>query len=77
VGADQLKSEPLEEPLDPRAGQVLATGHNIGDVFNMGPVRIKLTPADHDYRPDSKKEDDSGFWMKTPDGTIWPPAIRV
>jgi L-ascorbate metabolism protein UlaG (beta-lactamase superfamily) len=51
-----------------------ATGHNIGDVFNVGQVRIKLTPADHNYRPGSKKEDDSGFWIETPDGTMWAPG---
>ena len=22
-------------------------GHNIGDTFHVGPVRVKLTPADH------------------------------
>ena len=25
-------------------------GHNIGDTFHVGPVRIKLTPADHAYQ---------------------------
>jgi len=57
-------------------------GHNIGDVFNVGPVRIKLTPADHAYQnayPGTstrwfKNEDACGFWIETPDGTIWAPG---
>jgi len=51
-----------------------ATGHEIGEVFNVGAIRIKLTPADHNYRPGSKKEDDCGFWIETPDATIWAPG---
>lgn len=51
-----------------------AVGHNIGDVFHVGKIRIKLTPADHNYRPGSRKEDDCGFWIETPDGTIWAPG---
>lgn len=51
-----------------------ATGHEIGEVFSVGPIRVKLTPAEHNYRPGSKKEDDCGFWIQTPDGTIWAPG---
>lgn len=51
-----------------------AFGHEIGDVFHVGRIRIRLTPADHNYRPGSNKEDDSGFWIETPDGTIWAPG---
>ena len=51
-----------------------ATGHDIGETFNVGPIRVKLTPADHNYRPGSRKEDDCGFWIETPDGTIWAPG---
>jgi L-ascorbate metabolism protein UlaG (beta-lactamase superfamily)/quercetin dioxygenase-like cupin family protein len=54
-------------------------GHNIGDTFNVGNVRVSLTPADHAYQnyyPGSsdrwfRNEDASGFWIETPDGTIW------
>lgn len=56
-----------------------AHGHNIGDTFNVGPVRVKLTPADHAYqnaypgmsKRRFKNEDACGFWIETPDGNIW------
>ncbi len=49
-------------------------GHNIGDTFRVGTVRIKLTPADHAcqnaYPGVSKRrfepEDACGFWFETP-----------
>ena len=54
-------------------------GHNIGDTFRVGTVRIKLTPADHAYQNHYpgmskrwfKNEDACGFWIETPDGNIW------
>lgn len=54
-------------------------GHKIGDIFNIGPINIKLTPVDHSWQnayPEAsdrvfKDEDSCGFWIKTPDGTIW------
>jgi len=54
-------------------------GHGIGDDFHVGSLRIKLTPVDHDWqnafpRPGQRrfeKEDCCGFWIETPDGTIW------
>ena len=57
-------------------------GHNIGDTFHVGPVRVKLTPADHAYQnayPGTSKrfyknEDACGFWIETPDGNIWAPG---
>jgi L-ascorbate metabolism protein UlaG (beta-lactamase superfamily) len=57
-------------------------GHNIGDEFNIGPVQVMLTPADHAYQnafPGMsnrffKNEDACGFWIETPDGTIWAPG---
>lgn len=57
-------------------------GHNIGDTFHVGPVRIKLTPADHAYQNHFpgmskrwfKNEDACGFWIETPDGIIWAPG---
>ena len=59
-----------------------AYGHDIGDVFNVGPIRIKVTPADHAWQnatPGASKrhfkpEDSCGFWIETPDGTIWAPG---
>lgn len=59
-----------------------SVGHNIGDTFHVGPIRVKLTPADHAYQnayPGMSKrwfknEDACGFWIETPDGTIWAPG---
>ena len=57
-------------------------GHEIGAVFKVKNIRIKLTPADHAYQnayPGMSKrwfknEDACGFWFDTPDGTIWAPG---
>ena len=54
-------------------------GHDIGDTFSIGPVHVKLTPADHAYQNHYpgmskrwfKNEDACGFWIETPDGNIW------
>ncbi len=53
-------------------------GHKINGEFLVGDVKVRLTPADHDWQnenPDRtrqfKKEDDAGFLIETPDGTIW------
>jgi len=54
-------------------------GHNIGDTFHVGSIRVKLTPADHAYQNHYpgmskrwfKNEDACGFWIETPDGIIW------
>lgn len=56
-----------------------SVGHNIGDVFTVGNITVKLTPADHAYQnayPGMSKrwfknEDACGFWFDTPDGSIW------
>lgn len=56
-----------------------SVGHNIGDSFTVGPVRVKLTAADHAYQnhyPGMStrwfaNEDACGFWIETPDGNIW------
>ena len=57
-------------------------GHDIGDAFDVGPARVTLTPADHAWqnvRPQPgqrifRNEDACGFWIETPDGTIWAPG---
>lgn len=54
-------------------------GHDIGESFSVGPMTITLTPADHAWQNESpgadehwhKPEDACGFWIETPDGTIW------
>lgn len=59
-----------------------AFGHTIGEGFKVGPIRVKLTPADHAYqnaypgmsKRRFKNEDACGFWIQTPDGTIWAPG---
>ena len=59
-----------------------AHGHDIGDEFTVGSATVLLTPADHAWqnaRPKPgqrifKDEDCCGFWISTPDGTIWAPG---
>jgi len=59
-----------------------AYGHDIGEVFDVGPVRVGVTPADHAWQNASpgastrvfQPEDACGFWIETPDGTIWAPG---
>ena len=58
------------------------TGHAIHGTFSVNGLRVELTPADHDWQndfPDYQfrhwaKEDCCGFWIDTPDGTIWLPG---
>ena len=57
-------------------------GHGIGESFGFGPIKVKLTPADHAWQnayPGASKRhfepgDACGFWFETPDGTIWAPG---
>ena len=57
-------------------------GHDIGESFTVGNVTARLTPAWHNWQNDSKKwgyrtwerEDCCGYWLDTPDGTIWLPG---
>ncbi len=59
-----------------------AHGHDIGERFTVGPVGVTLTPADHAWQnahPGTsdrfhQPEDACGFWLETPDGTIWAPG---
>jgi L-ascorbate metabolism protein UlaG (beta-lactamase superfamily) len=61
---------------------VPAHGHDIGEHFAIGPVRVDVTPADHAWQNASpgasdrsfQPEDCCGFWIDTPDGTIWAPG---
>lgn len=58
------------------------TGHEIGEKFAVGPVSVTLTPAWHNWQSESpdhqyrewKREDCCGYWLDTPDGTIWLPG---
>jgi L-ascorbate metabolism protein UlaG (beta-lactamase superfamily) len=59
-----------------------AHGHDIGDDFEIDGVRVTVTPADHAWQNDSpgastrtfRPEDACGFWITTPDGTVWAPG---
>lgn len=59
-----------------------AKGYDIGEEFTVGNAKIKLTPADHGWQNDSPKyadrfyrqEECCGFWIETPDGSIWMPG---
>lgn len=59
-----------------------AFGHDTGESFDLGEVRISLTPADHAWQnayPGTSdhvfaENDACGFWLETPDGTIWAPG---
>jgi L-ascorbate metabolism protein UlaG (beta-lactamase superfamily) len=59
-----------------------AYGHDIGEQFTVGAVRVEVTPADHAWQNESpgastrifQDEDACGFWISTPDGSIWAPG---
>jgi L-ascorbate metabolism protein UlaG (beta-lactamase superfamily) len=59
-----------------------AAGHDIGETFSVGSVRITLTPADHAWqnvhpKPGQRHFDDSdacGFRIETQDGSVWAPG---
>ena len=57
-------------------------GHDIGETFSIGEMKIKLTPAEHNWKNfyekhhwrDYKLEDYCGFLIETADGKIWLPG---
>ena len=59
-----------------------AHGHDIGEKFAVGPVNVQVTSADHAWQNEVpgasghhfEPEDACGFWIDTPDGTIWAPG---
>lgn len=63
--------------------QIPGEGHSIGESFSVGGLHVTVTPADHTWQNDGQfgtfervflKEDCCGFWIETPDGTIWAPG---
>lgn len=58
---------------------ISGTGHKIGEQFETGNVTATLTPAWHNWQNDLLEnntrefamEDFCGFWLDTPDGSIW------
>jgi L-ascorbate metabolism protein UlaG (beta-lactamase superfamily) len=65
-----------------RAENFPSTGHDIGDRFTIGQIQVDVTPADHAWQSDVpgaadgifQPEDCCGFWLTTPDGTVWAPG---
>lgn len=61
---------------------IVAVGHDIHEEFLMNDVKVKLTPAKHNWQNGStkynyrewKEEDYCGYWLETQDGTIWLPG---
>lgn len=57
-------------------------GHGIGEPYTVGQVEVTPTPAWHNWQNDSpdhryrewKREDCCGYWLGTPDGTVWLPG---
>jgi len=57
-------------------------GNDIGETFSIGEMKIKLTPAEHNWKNFSEKhhwrdyklEDYCGFLIETADGKIWLPG---
>lgn len=54
-------------------------GHDIGEKFTVNEIKVTLTPAWHNWQNESPgqhtreflPEDYCGFWLDTPDGSIW------
>ena len=65
-----------------RAEGFPSTGHDIGAHFVVKQIDIEMTPADHAWQNDVpgaadrifQPEDCCGFWIATPDGTVWAPG---
>ena len=73
----QYVAEVMREEL-----QIPGQGHDIGDEFDVRNIHVRLTPAWHNWQNEHKKwqyrewkkEDYCGFYMTTPDGTVWMPG---
>ena len=65
-----------------RAADLPSAGHDIGGRFSVNQIHVEVTPADHAWQNDSpgaadrvfQPEDCCGFWIETPDGTVWAPG---
>jgi L-ascorbate metabolism protein UlaG (beta-lactamase superfamily) len=57
-------------------------GHDIHETFSVGNASVTLTLAEHNWQNEHSKynyrewalEDYCGFWIDTPDGSIWMPG---
>lgn len=67
-------SQLLKEEL-----HIAGIGHGIDEQFTVGNITVVLTPVNHAWQNESPKhhtreflpEDFCGFWLDTPDGSIW------
>ncbi len=67
----------MKEELD-----IDGIGHDIGETFKINDMSFTLTKAKHNWQADIaeynyriwKEEDYCGYWIDTPDGTIWLPG---
>ena len=58
------------------------TAHPARDVFSVGSIQVRMTAASHSWQETMPEqydwkytmEDCTGFWLNTPDGTIWDPG---
>lgn len=65
-----------------RKDGIPGTAHDIHESFHIGDIEVTLTPALHNWQSgvakynyrEWKKEEYCGYWIKTPDGTIWLPG---
>ena len=65
-----------------RAAHLPLGRHNIGDRFTVNQVHVEVTPTDHAWQNENpgaadrifQPEDCCGFWIDTPDGTVWAPG---
>lgn len=61
---------------------VVPCGTSPNGTFTVGNIQAALTPAEHNWQNGSAKygcrewkpEDYCGYWLDTPDGSIWTPG---
>lgn len=65
-----------------REDGIAGEGHDIGDEFDIKNIRVRVTPAWHNWQNEEKewqyrewkREDYCGFYLTTLDGSIWMPG---
>lgn len=65
-----------------RAHGLPGIGHSVWEKFSIGSIIIQLTPVWHNWKNEVKeysfrtwkREDDCGFYLRTPDGSVWLPG---
>lgn len=59
-----------------------AAEHQVGERFSIGDIDVLVTPTKHNWQNDAskyqyrewKEEEYVGYWLDTPDGSIWLPS---